>query len=321
MSFIEEIINVIFIEKRLPHRVDKFLNDLLYKRKTEKVLRKVLFTNPVRLGTKPAVDVRMLVCKKDFIMAILCLKSFIRYYNNCTVHIHDDGSLDENAIHLIESHIIGSQVIRARDSNEWFRSKERNLYDKRELAKKMFKIMPITVHKLFDLYYMSDANKVILLDSDILFLRKPAKVINWIIDEHTLSNMYAQPYLKNLIIKNETIKLLFPGHDIIEKFNSGLLCVDKRLISSDLILEVLDKVQSDHHIRILGDECIWRLVFSHTKSFNFPFEEYPLFVHPKYFKKFLREKHNFNYIHFLLKHKGGFYRKYAHEVIADLTRE
>lgn len=306
----------LFIERRMPYRVNQFIQDFLYKRSTDKCINAVVNTRPIILAKQKKAEVRILTNNANVNMTILALKSFLRFYNKVKVVVHDDGSIKEHAKKRIEEHIIGSKVVSLKQVDE-FLQMEPNIWRYRQEAFSHFKFMPITVHKLFDLYLLSTEKKLIIMDSDILFLKEPTEVISWIEDDK-LYNLYARPNLRNLIIEDHVLREKFGDLDIIKKFNSGLLCMHKDLIPFEYVLEAFNKLKNDDRTPILGDECVWRFAFSRAKSKELPFENYPLFSEIKNFKKFLKNHDDIGYVHFLLKHKGGFYKKFAKQVVNDL---
>ncbi|MDL1974307.1 MAG: hypothetical protein LWX55_05925 [Deltaproteobacteria bacterium] len=317
LSKIMSALKVLFVERRLPCRVEKFIQDKLYKTRTERAIAQVLTTKPVFSGKKIKAEIRVLTNDSNVNMTILALKSFLRFFNEVNVFIHDDGTVTNESKEKITKHIIGSKVISLGEADNLIKN-NRKLWKLRQEAFAYFQFMPITVHKLFDLYTLSAENKLIMMDSDILFLQEPTEVLEWIRNDENI-NLYARPYLRNLVIDDSVLEEKFGHLDVIKKFNSGLLCMRKDLVKFDYVIEALNKLKGDERTPILGDECIWRFAFSMTESKELPFERYPLFSEVKYFRRFIKKHPNIGYVHFLLKHTGGFYRKYASIVVDRLS--
>lgn len=128
------------------------------------------------------VEIHSLMCHRDVLYAVNCLKSLIRYeeFANMPIFIHDDGSLnsdDKNIllsvsdkITIIDRSYADSQIlnlIKDKPNCINYRIKESHI----NLWHKI---------KLFDYYYFSKTKKILGLDSDLLFLRRPDDVIKYI---------------------------------------------------------------------------------------------------------------------------------------------
>jgi len=74
---------------------------------------------------------------------------------------------------------------------------------------------------------------------------------------------------------------------------------------------------NNRDVAILGDESVWRFIYSTTEVHCFEFEKYPLFEFKKVYKM-VRANSELKYLHFLGKHKFGIYQKEATKVITML---
>jgi hypothetical protein len=290
------------------------LEDNLHKKKTEKAIEAVTNT-PALLVQEPfKAEIHMLINKKHVNMALLSLKSFLRFYPNVRVVIHGDGSLDDEAEAFLRKHIKNIDVLRLTDA-------EALLKDKTDLfsIRKSYLNIKITLLKLLDIHVLSDSDKVVILDSDVLFLKRPDEIISWIEDEKNY-NLYARPYLKNLKMNRDALEDKFGPVSFIEKFNSGLLCMNKNLITLELILDTLDKLKGDPRLPVFGDESVWMVIFSRSSSRELAFDDYPLFSESRYLRRFVKKgkDEEMKYLHFILKHHGGFYAKFARRVVSEL---
>ena len=104
---------------------------------------------------------------------LVAIKSFLHHQPDITVFVHDDGSLTEEDKVLIRSHIDGVHIIdravadrRFNDQiNDPFLAKVRSSYT--------------SYLKLFDPTLVSDKRRIIIVDTDTLFLKRPSVVIEW----------------------------------------------------------------------------------------------------------------------------------------------
>ncbi len=73
--------------------------------------RDVLRTGPLRTSPASETEAHVLVCHRDVNMCILAIKSFLRYVDDVSIVIHDDGSLTGADSALFEKHILGARLI------------------------------------------------------------------------------------------------------------------------------------------------------------------------------------------------------------------
>lgn len=124
------------------------------------------------------LEIHALVCKRDIVMALNNFKSLHRFeeFSGVPVHLHDDGSLDENDREIL-SEIRGVSFI-GRD------------YADSEIKKYIGEYPNCTSYrlgksdinlwhkiKLFDYFFFSKTKKILGMDADLLFMRKPKDVI------------------------------------------------------------------------------------------------------------------------------------------------
>ncbi len=104
---------------------------------------------------------------------ILAAKSFLLHHADIAVFVHDDGSLTGVDKALIREQIPGARVIDRAEANARF---EREIGDA-FLAR--VRGSYTSYLKLFDPTLWCEGRRIILLDSDTLFLRRPDVVIDW----------------------------------------------------------------------------------------------------------------------------------------------
>jgi hypothetical protein len=104
---------------------------------------------------------------------LLAAKSFLRYHADIAVFVHDDGSLQEGDKALVRRHLPGVRIIERREADERF---EREVADP-FLSK--VRSSYTSYLKLFDPTLFSGRKRIIIVDTDTLFLRRPDAVIDW----------------------------------------------------------------------------------------------------------------------------------------------
>jgi hypothetical protein len=136
-------------------------------------LRHVLTTPPLRCDPDASVEAHLLVCHRDLHMALLAMKSFLHHVPAVALVVHDDGSLSDADAALVCSHVRGARVIRRAEADARV---EPLLTDPvREIRRKHVLTM-----KVFDFIHYNAGRRTMLLDSDLLFLRRPDEALDWI---------------------------------------------------------------------------------------------------------------------------------------------
>jgi hypothetical protein len=104
---------------------------------------------------------------------LVAIKSFLRYCADITVFVHDDGSLTEEDKALIRRHISGVRIVDRAAADRQFEEKVGDPFLGR------VRTSYTSYLKLFDPTLISDKRRIIIVDTDTLFLKKPTAVIDW----------------------------------------------------------------------------------------------------------------------------------------------
>jgi len=321
MTLLKKIYSLLFVERRLPYTWSENIHNILYKPALDKCLASVLATKPIPCHKNTNTELHLVTCKRDIYMAILAIKSFLRFYSEISVVIHGDETLDGNCKKELSTHIPNVTII---DYDYSMKSVSPEISALREQIKNRFKLddsferqRKAWALKVFDFHLFSNTEKIIVLDSDTLFLKKPTEIIDWIKNETVLS-FHAQPYLPNLMFDEGLSHDILKNKPIIKSFNGGLFGFSKTNIPVSDMFKLAHNLITKTEIPLFGDECIWRLAYSQVNHQTLEFNKYPLFGTLSRFKQFKDQTNDFNYIHFLLKHRHGIYKKFAQSVISEL---
>ena len=186
------------------------------------------------LECKPSsqVEVHSLVCHRHIHLYILAIKSFLRFYKDISVIVHDDGSLSNEDIELLKSHIKGTKIIDKKNAREKVKKALKNFPNCQKYRNKH-----IIAKQLFDYSLISKSDKIISLDSDILFLKRPERIIEWISNskKETLCLYEENPTGQEI--------LLHLGYDYQPDICAGLLCFCKDILDLKLIEEIITKME------------------------------------------------------------------------------
>lgn len=139
------------------------------------LFRKITSTPPITTNPNADTEVHSAVPHRYVYAYLVALKSLLRYHADLSVVVHDDGSLSAADKTLIAFHLPHCRIITRTDAdsefeklNNPFLSKVRNSYT--------------SYIKLFDTSYSSRSKRVIIIDTDTIFLKRPDAIIDWIVN-------------------------------------------------------------------------------------------------------------------------------------------
>jgi hypothetical protein len=108
-------------------------------------------------------------------MYITATKSLLRFVSELAVVVHDDGSLTPEDIRTIEHHIEGVEVIRRQDADGLLARRLALCPKTASYRTAVVNSLELTDHAL-----LAGRGKMIITNSDTLFLRRPDEVLRWI---------------------------------------------------------------------------------------------------------------------------------------------
>ncbi|HLV32125.1 MAG TPA: hypothetical protein VKY57_11200 [Chitinispirillaceae bacterium] len=148
----------------------------------------VVSTPPLQCNPSSDVELHATTSHFHLPMYITAIKSLLRYYNDITVIVHDDGSFTEEDRHLVQEHIRGITVIEKTRADAVLKEKMTSFPLCRKFRKNVINAM-----ELFDNILLAGKEKIVSMNSDVLFLKKPLDVINWIKSEsHSIMSVYEE---------------------------------------------------------------------------------------------------------------------------------
>lgn len=184
--------------------------------------RKIFFSKPVMCSKFENFELHILTCKKDFLDSMWSIKSFFHYSGlRPVVVIHDDGSLRNCHIKSFRKHVKNCKII----TKKYADIKIKNFLESypKSLKYRSMGVFYCAI-KLFDPLLFSESRNILLLDSDILFFRKPEGLIDMIknnkpffLNDSFDSYAFPKKYL------NKKFKI-----DVVNKLNAGLIFFKKK---------------------------------------------------------------------------------------------
>ena len=191
----------------------------------------------------------MLCQEEDVFMAEWAISSFLKYSGLCPkIIIHDDGSMTKNSIRRLESRFSNLKVLLRSEALKMLEAHQ-GFNKIRDFNIKGHNI----VIQLIDIFLLSDTPKVMLMDSDILFFKKPQEIINFINEQTGWDALVSkQPGTYDLMINNDYAD----KHQIYERqagfMNSGMILFKKASISEVKFYEFFNNTKKSYEDYFLG---------------------------------------------------------------------
>lgn len=212
----------------------------------DKIRPKILQANPCTGLTDDSAEIHVLTSSQDWLNLLWTLKSFyalsgIKY----KLAIHEDGTLGDGEIQHMRRLFPEAAIIMKQDSDSRVLPR---LVDYPK-ALQFRSTNPLSL-KLFDFPLYLNSERMILLDSDILFYSRPDALLDKINSATYRKNIFNRDVSGALNVDAAQVREKF-GFDLLERFNSGLGLIHQDSIRLDWVEEFLDLegIQS-HHWRI-----------------------------------------------------------------------
>lgn len=209
-----------------------------------------------------SVEIHMLCQKKDAMMLAWSLSSFISQTGICPkIIVHDDGSFDQKTTDKLESKFPELKVLFLEKANELINNiggLSPKLLEYRNHGHKL-------IYKLIDIFLLSHSNKVMVLDSDVLFFNRPEEIFKFIngdSDSDSLISRHDGTY--NLMLRPD----YSTKYDILKNeagyMNSGIILYKKDKIGYNKLLEYFENTlrePGDYFVEMTG----WSSLIAQTK--------------------------------------------------------
>lgn len=198
------------------------------------VRKRILQTQPVAADDTSVCEIHVLTSEADWLNLMWALKSFYhasgRRYGLC---IHDDGSLNDEVRSTLRHHFPAARILDRGQSETEVLASLSDLPRCHEFRK--------TNHlapKVFDFYHHLASDRMLLLDSDVLFFSEPTELLRRI-EDHSYTKNSVNPDVSTAYTTTpELVRQRF-GFELIPRFNSGLGVIHKQSLHPDWIEEFL----------------------------------------------------------------------------------
>lgn len=219
--------------------------------------RPVLKTKALKCN--PVSDVELHVVSGHFhlTMYLLAVKSLLRFYNNLAVVVHDgDGTFTERDMRILKRHIVGIRIIKKVIADKKMEKMLTNFP-----KTKRYRSHVVNSFELLDNLALADTQKVITMNSDVLFLKRPTQLIRWIKQKKPpIIYVYEKRPAKQQEFLKE-MKCDFPPH-----FTCALACFYKDVLDFGVIEGAVSRsTLTKTHPWVLG-QCIYPLLLNNPSK-------------------------------------------------------
>lgn len=303
----------VLLEHRLPLRyqrqvgihfgkVNRFLITKLIFKKIRKT--KSFTTNP-----NAGVEIHSLLCHRDLDIYLIAIKSFLRFYSDIAVIVHNDGTLTDEDRQLLREHIGGIRII---EKEEVDISLNKILAGKPNC--KLRKQATVVTAQVFDYSTLSNTEKLISLDSDIIFIKEPTEIINWIKTDDTREILFNSEEKIGYTDAAREKGIYLKGH-----INIGFVCYFKNSVNFDLIEDSAGKIRNTPLFykrnvnQVLFDSCI-------SQSDVYKYQPLDGKEYIVYFGQTKKDLENAKMVHFVafLRYAQMHYIRYVNQIIKEL---
>ncbi len=207
----------------------------------------------VRSARRSLLAVHTQLCRRHLPLYLFGIKTFLRFSGlPCRVVVSNDGSLSRTDEQVLRSEIPGVEVMASRDTCEYERMLVRHPACRRFLRSHRF------ARKLFTPFLVPSVTHVILLDADVLWLRRPHEILRWASSVRPVDSLFnVDPSDRSVSMRPHEWKAA--GLRRVPHFNAGLLCLPRHLLDLAIVERVLQALeQRDDRSGIwIEEQTVW----------------------------------------------------------------
>jgi hypothetical protein len=228
--------------------------------------RSLLRTQPIVLDQSSVAEVHILVGEKQFWSCLLALKSLLRFYRHVNVAIHCDGTMTSQHEGILKKHFQGIRMISRRIADNEVGKALRDFPTCRE-----FRSKNVVMSQVFDFAILSSREKIIGMDSDIIFLKNPKEVIQWIEDDkqQCLYTFEKLPFCPR-IGRQYITQLHSHGFNFAPHLCGGFLCTFKSLLNLSLLERYCQYVKANCTDKLYRAQTMNALLLANTENLLLP---------------------------------------------------
>jgi hypothetical protein len=197
--------------------------------------KRILSLPPVAVTDDPRCEVHILTSGADWLNMLWCLRSF--YWASRTryrLYIHEDGSLGEDAARAIRDMFPQARLVMRSEADAFLQARFRSYPNCLE-----FRRRSVMAPKILDFCAYGASERLLVLDSDLIFYSRPAALIARIEDGAYSRNAFNTDLSTRYVIPVPELERRV-GFPIQERVNAGLGLIQRASIDFDLLERWLD---------------------------------------------------------------------------------
>ena len=202
----------------LLHFQRKYKHGLTVAHYRDRVRPRILQAPPILdIGNDSAAEIHVLSSNQDLPNLLWTLYSFYHYSNKrYGLVVHDDGTFTPHDIFTLHHHFPGALVIERTKADAevlpWLDD-----FPRCQIIRKL----KIISAKEFDFVFYQNGDRTLVLDSDLLFFKRPDVLLEKIENPAYRLNVFNRDSSHALSLSTERLEELF-GIRVLERYNSGL---------------------------------------------------------------------------------------------------
>jgi hypothetical protein len=201
---------------------------------------RILHTPPCRTDRQSNVEIHTLVSHDDLLNLLWTLKSFYHFsQRSYPAVIHDDGTLTAADLEILRRHFPDSRVISAAEAESTVAAALKS-YPRCARYRGLHSL----ARKVFDIGTYFRADRLLLLDSDLIFFRTPDELLSRLDADQLPRSVFNAGQSLMLNVSADEARQRF-GIELVERINSGLAVLRPQVFNFDWMED------------FLGSESIW----------------------------------------------------------------
>jgi len=213
----------------------------------DRVRPRILRTAPVRTAATGPVEVHCLTSRDDLPNLLWSLKSFYHFARrDYPLVVLEDGSLQDADAATLADHFPDARLVRKHEADAVMEDRLARYPRCREYRRKH----PLA-RKAFDAGCFLEAPRMLLLDSDVLFVSEPTRLIEHAENPRYSKSAFNADIAPALNISAEEARSRF-GIELVERINSGIALIRRQALVLEWMEEFLGcpSVTEGHFWRI-----------------------------------------------------------------------
>jgi hypothetical protein len=216
---------------------------------------RILKTEPVYGLTDGTCEIHVLTCDRDWLDLIWCLKSLFAVCEyRFRLCIHEDGSVPPHGITALRAHFPDARLILRDEADQAMRAKLKG-YPRCQSVRDT----NVLSLKVFDFANYLESDRMMLLDCDILFFKRPAVLLQRITDPSYPCNSLNKDWAMGYSVDASVAQKMLP-FDLQLFINSGLGLIHRRSYEVSFFeewLELPEILSHSHRIEqtLVGLAC------------------------------------------------------------------